>query len=373
MNFGTHVITHLAAALKGAASAHAELIECRNLLYQAIVENHQIRRHVVYQEVRLKKLESLVVHAPPDGPHIGDRIDLLSPPPDTIPSPSQLRAHLDVDVDPRAPTLPTQSEINLTRNYDELKGKATGKGVHSSLNDGMDRAAETTWNRALEIVGDRRQTLSEILQRSAAFTLNQLPGLAMGTDAFRGRVWDSLAVFNSGSCSSDGKGQGKGEGPNAATAASEMAAVTSMAQPFATAPPSVQKQMIGEELYPKVAKYQPDLAGKITGMLLELDNSVLLRLLACEKHMSPPLQLEAMINEAMRVLAQAGKVATGSSSNGKGMGQGKDKGSNGKGEGNDQGRKDEGGKGEGGKDEGGKTKAMIKDMGGQSEDTAIRA
>ena len=365
MNFGTHVITHLAAALKGAASAHAELIECRNLLYQAIVENHQIRRHVVYQEVRLKKLESLVVHAPPDGPHIGDRIDLLSPPPDTIPSPSQLRAHLDVDVDPRAPTLPTQSEINLTRNYDELKGKAKGKG--------LDRAAETTWHRALEIVGDQRHTLTEILQKSACFTLNQLPGLAMGTNAFRGRVWDSLAVFNSGSCSSDGKGQGKGEGPNAATAASAMPAMTAMAQPFATAPTWVQKQMIGEELYPKVAKYQPDLAGKITGMLLELENSVLLRLLACEKHMSPPLQLEAMINEAMRVLAQAGKVATGSSSNGKGMGQGKDKGSNGKGEGNDQGRKDEGGKGEGGKDEGGKTKAMIKDKGGQSEDTAIRA
>ena len=108
-------------------------------------------------------------------------------------------------------------------------------------------------------------------------------------------------------------------------------------------------------------------------MLLELENSVLLRLLACEKHMSPALQLEAAINEAMRVLAQAGKVATGSSSNGKGMGQGKDKGSNGKGEGNDQGRKDEGGKGEGGKDEGGRTRAMIKDKGGQSEDTAIRA
>ena len=118
MNFGTRVITHLAAALKGAASAQAELIECRNLLYQAIVENHQIRRHVVWQECRLNKLEALVLHAPPDGPHIGDRIDLLSPPSDTIPSPSQLRAHLDVDVDPRAPTLPTQSEINLARNYD---------------------------------------------------------------------------------------------------------------------------------------------------------------------------------------------------------------------------------------------------------------
>ena len=45
-------------------------------------------------------------------------------------------------------------------------------------------------------------------------------------------------------------------------------------QPFnastlAAAPPAVQKQMIGEKLYPAIAKYKPVEAGKITGMLLD--------------------------------------------------------------------------------------------------------
>lgn len=34
---------------------------------------------------------------------------------------------------------------------------------------------------------------------------------------------------------------------------------------LASAPPAVQKQIIGERLYPQVAKQQPELAGKITG------------------------------------------------------------------------------------------------------------
>lgn len=40
-----------------------------------------------------------------------------------------------------------------------------------------------------------------------------------------------------------------------------------------------QKQMIGEKLFPEVQNLQPHLAGKITGMLLEIDNADLLTLL----------------------------------------------------------------------------------------------
>mmetsp|Transcript_51040 Transcript_51040/g.118923 ORF Transcript_51040/g.118923 Transcript_51040/m.118923 type:complete len:617 (+) Transcript_51040:75-1925(+) len=61
----------------------------------------------------------------------------------------------------------------------------------------------------------------------------------------------------------------------------------------------VQKQMIGEKLYPLVAKYQPEWAGKITGMMLEMDNSELLMLLESEP------QLRTKVDEAIRVIQSA--------------------------------------------------------------------
>lgn len=65
---------------------------------------------------------------------------------------------------------------------------------------------------------------------------------------------------------------------------------------LAAAPPNVQKQMLGEKLFQQVAKYQPEMAGKITGMMLEMDNSELLILLESEQ------QLRNKVEEALRVL-----------------------------------------------------------------------
>eukprot|EP00438_Fugacium_kawagutii_P034423 Skav211614 [mRNA] locus=scaffold3083:300189:304314:- [translate_table: standard] len=52
-----------------------------------------------------------------------------------------------------------------------------------------------------------------------------------------------------------------------------------MAPQMNQVPGPIQKQLLGEKLYPMVAKYQPELAGKITGMMLEMDNNELMRLL----------------------------------------------------------------------------------------------
>merc|ERR1719393_493367 len=65
---------------------------------------------------------------------------------------------------------------------------------------------------------------------------------------------------------------------------------------LAAAPPEQQKQLLGERLFPLIQNIEPQLAGKITGMLLEMDNGELLNLL------ESPDALNAKIMEALSVL-----------------------------------------------------------------------
>ena len=83
-----------------------------------------------------------------------------------------------------------------------------------------------------------------------------------------------------------GRAQGD-EAPGALTAAA-----------LAKASPDEQKQMLGEAIYPKVAASQPELAGKLTGMILELPVTELLHLLEESE------ALDAKVSEALEVLKE---------------------------------------------------------------------
>ncbi|KAF2654950.1 polyadenylate binding protein [Lophiostoma macrostomum CBS 122681] len=79
--------------------------------------------------------------------------------------------------------------------------------------------------------------------------------------------------------------QGRAPGPSAGLDVATLSA----------APSGQQKQMLGEALYPKIHDMQPELAGKITGMLLEMDNAELINLTTDES------ALRAKVDEAMSV------------------------------------------------------------------------
>merc|ERR1712129_69075 len=66
---------------------------------------------------------------------------------------------------------------------------------------------------------------------------------------------------------------------------------------LAQAPPSEQKQMLGERLFPLIQSMFPELAGKITGMLLEIDNSELVHMLEHKE------SLTSKVEEAVAVLS----------------------------------------------------------------------
>jgi len=65
---------------------------------------------------------------------------------------------------------------------------------------------------------------------------------------------------------------------------------------LAAAQPQEQKQMLGERLYPLIHSMHPEWAGKITGMLLEIDNPELLHMLDSRE------SLKAKVDEAVIVL-----------------------------------------------------------------------
>ncbi|ENH61836.1 Polyadenylate-binding protein, cytoplasmic and nuclear [Fusarium oxysporum f. sp. cubense race 1] len=66
-------------------------------------------------------------------------------------------------------------------------------------------------------------------------------------------------------------------------------------QQLAAAPPAQQKQILGELIFPKIQAINGELAGKITGMLLEMDNAELVNLIEDDA------ALKAKVDEALAV------------------------------------------------------------------------
>lgn len=72
---------------------------------------------------------------------------------------------------------------------------------------------------------------------------------------------------------------------------------------LAAATPAQAKQMLGERLFSQIVQSQPQLAGKVTGMLLELDNTEILHLI------ESPEALNGKIGEALAALEAAANEA----------------------------------------------------------------
>ncbi|CAH1422074.1 unnamed protein product [Lactuca virosa] len=83
---------------------------------------------------------------------------------------------------------------------------------------------------------------------------------------------------------------------DAAAAMGQPIPITALASSLANAPPEQQRTMLGESLYPLVDQLEPENAAKVTGMLLEMDQTEVLHLL------ESPDALKAKVSEAMDVL-----------------------------------------------------------------------
>ncbi|KAJ4716283.1 Polyadenylate-binding protein [Melia azedarach] len=81
--------------------------------------------------------------------------------------------------------------------------------------------------------------------------------------------------------------------------------IGALASALANASPEQQRTMLGENLYPLVEQLEPDAAAKVTGMLLEMDQTEVLHLL------ESPEALKAKVAEAMEVLRNVAQQQQG--------------------------------------------------------------
>jgi len=86
-----------------------------------------------------------------------------------------------------------------------------------------------------------------------------------------------------------------GRPPQVPVPGSDVSPPALLQQQLAGSNPQQQKQILGENLFPKIQAIKSDLAGKITGMLLEMDNAELVHLIEDDE------ALRSKVNEAHAV------------------------------------------------------------------------
>jgi len=206
------------------------------------------------------------------------------------------------------------------------------RGFFTPANMASIRQARTPWQQSLrpnQAAGFQAMTTGQIRTRPPTAqtqmrpsTLNSRPitGQNVGAPGPRGVNMSNMARPQAGGMGQAGarpaaypaRGQGMGGQPGRPMQQNQQQSVTIGGQDpltasmLASAMPQEQKQMLGERLFPLIQRMHNELAGKITGMLLEIDNSELLHML--ESHESLKLKVE----EAVAVLQahQAKEQAT---------------------------------------------------------------
>ncbi|CAK7265352.1 Protein phosphatase PP2A regulatory subunit B [Sporothrix epigloea] len=115
---------------------------------------------------------------------------------------------------------------------------------------------------------------------------------------------------NGGGRGRGGQSQGFAGGPQGgrvgqnASAGAELSQISLLQQQLSTANPQQQKQLLGEVIFPKIQALQPELAGKITGMLLEMENQELVHLVEDDA------ALKSKVEEALGVYQEYVKNQT---------------------------------------------------------------
>ncbi|RSL38170.1 Polyadenylate-binding protein, cytoplasmic and nuclear [Fusarium sp. AF-6] len=99
---------------------------------------------------------------------------------------------------------------------------------------------------------------------------------------------------------------GNGPQPQAGRGAEGANPASVLQQQLQAAQPAQQKQILGELIFPKIQAINAELAGKITGMLLEMDNSELVNLIEDDA------SLKAKVDEALAVYDEYVKAQGGS-------------------------------------------------------------